>query len=350
MKKIITFGEIMLRLAPPGFQRFTQARSFEAIYGGGEANVAVSLANYGEVVAFVTRLPKNDLGDACLMALRGYGIRTEHIVRGGDRIGIYFLETGASQRGSKVIYDRANSSFATIQPGMIDWKTVFEGADWFHWTGITPAVSQGVSEVCREAIRIACEMGLTVSTDLNYRAKLWKWGKSAGEVMSDLVSMCDVALGNEEDAEKMFGIKAPEVDVAAGKVEADHYLFVCEQLAKRFPSLKTISLTLRGSLSASHNTWSGVLWTRPEPGGRADFFVAPIYNITPIVDRVGSGDAFMGGLVYGLRKYQDDPQKALNFAAAAACLKHSITGDFNAVSVSEVESLMAGDGSGRVSR
>ena len=342
--KIVTFGEIMLRLAPPGFQRFTQARSFEAIYGGGEANVAVSLANFREEVEYVTRLPKNELGEACLMSLRSYGIRTDHIARGGDRIGIYFLETGAAQRGSKVIYDRANSSFATIQTGMIDWKEVFAGADWFHWTGITPAVSQGAAEVCREAIQIACELGLTVSRDFNYRAKLWKWGKPAGDVMSDLVSMCDVALGNEEDAEKVFGIQAPEADVTAGKVEADHYLYVCETLAKKFPSLKTISITLRGSLSASHNTWSGMLWQ----GG--EFFSAPTYNILPIVDRVGGGDAFMGGLIYGLRKYKDDPQKALNFAAAAACLKHSILGDLNVVSVSEVETLMAGDASGRVSR
>ncbi len=349
--KIVTFGEIMLRLAPPGFQRFTQARSLEAMYGGGEANVAVSLANFGEEVEFVTRLPKNDLGDACMMSLRGYGIRTEHIARGGERIGIYFLETGAAQRGSKVIYDRANSSFARIQTETIDWKKVFEGANWFHWTGITPAVSQGAADVCREAIQTARGMGLTVSTDLNFRAKLWKWGKSAGEVMTELVSMCDVALGNEEDAEKVFGIKAPEADVTAGMVEADHYRFVCEALTKKFPSLKTISITLRGSLSASHNTWSGVLWTRPELGRREDgaFYSAPVYNILPIIDRVGGGDSFMGGLIYGLRKY-DDPQQALNFAAAAACLKHSIIGDFNAVSVSEVEALMGGDASGRVSR
>jgi 2-dehydro-3-deoxygluconokinase len=344
MKKIVTFGEIMLRLAPPGFQRFTQARLFEAIYGGGEANVAVSLANYGEDVEFVTRLPKNDLGDACLMSLRGYSIHTDHVARGGERIGIYFLETGAAQRGSKVIYDRANSSFATIQTGTIDWKKVFEGADWLHWTGITPAVSQGSADVCREAILAAREMGVTVSTDLNYRAKLWKWGKSAGEVMTELVGMCDVALGNEEDAEKVFGIKAPESDVTAGKVDAEHYRYVCEELARKFPSLKTISITLRGSLSASHNTWSGVLWQEGK------FFCAPTYDILPIVDRVGGGDAFMGGLIYGLRKYADDPQKALNFAAAAACLKHSIIGDFNAVTVSEVETLMSGDASGRVSR
>jgi 2-dehydro-3-deoxygluconokinase len=278
------------------------------------------------------------------MNLRGYGIRTDHVARGGDRIGIYFLETGVAQRGSKVIYDRANSSFATVQTGMVDWKKVFEGADWFHWTGITPAVSHGAAEVCREAIQVAREMGVTVSCDLNYRAKLWRWGKSVGEVMPDLVNMCDVALGNEEDAEKVFGIKAPEVDVAAGKVEADQYRFVCEELAKKFSSLETISITLRGSLSASHNTWSGVLWKK------GAFYSAPTYNILPVVDRVGGGDAFMGGLIYGLRKYKDDPQKALNFAAAAACLKHGIIGDFNAVTVGEVETLMGGDASGRVSR
>jgi 2-dehydro-3-deoxygluconokinase len=352
MKRIVTFGEIMLRLSTPGFQRLRETRSVDVSYGGGEANVAVSLANYGQQVDFVTRLPNNPLGEGCLIRLRGYGVGTEYIVRGGDRIGVYFLEAGAAQRGSQVVYDRASSSFATIQPGMIDWKKVFEGADWFHWTGITPAVSQGAAEACREAILVAHDLGITVSTDLNYRAKLWKWGKTAGEVMTDLVSLCDLALGNEEDAEKVFGIQAPEVDVTAGKVEAGHYLYVCEELAKKFPSLKTICITLRGSLSASHNTWSGVLWTCPEPGRReeGDFFCAPTYNILPIVDRVGGGDAFMGGLIYGLRTYKDDPQKALNFAAAAACLKHSIVGDFNAVSVSEVEALMAGDASGRVAR
>lgn len=342
--KVVTFGEIMLRLAPPGFQRFSQARSLEATYGGGEANVAVSLANYGEKVDFVCRLPQNDLGEACINTLRGLGVGTGFIARGGERIGIYFLETGAAQRASKVIYDRAGSSFATIQPGSIDWKSAFAGADWFHWTGITPAVSQGAAEVCREAIVVAREMGLTVSTDLNYRAKLWKWGKSANEVMSDLVCMCDVALGNEEDAEKVFNIRAPESDISAGKVDAGHYLYVCEKLAERFPLLKTISITLRGSLSASHNTWSGVLWRNGE------YFCAPTYDILPIIDRVGGGDSFMGGLIYGLRKYPADPQMALNFATAAACLKHSIMGDFNAVSVTEVETLMAGDASGRVSR
>jgi 2-dehydro-3-deoxygluconokinase len=342
--KIVTFGEIMLRLAPPGFQRFTQARTFEVVYGGGEANVAVSLANYGEAAELVTRLPRNDLGEACLAFLRSYGVRTDHIVRGGDRLGIYFLETGAAQRASKVVYDRAGSSFATIQPGMVDWKAVFEGADWFHWTGITPAVSQGAAEACREGIQVARQMGLTVSCDMNYRAKLWKWGKNAGEVMAGLVALCDVAIGNEEDADKVFGIQAPKTDVTAGKVDADEYRYVCKELVKRFPNLKTVAITLRGSISASHNTWSGLLWHQGE------FYIAPMYDIVPIVDRVGGGDSFMGGLIYGLRQYAGDPQKALRFAVAAACLKHSIPGDFNAVTVAEVEQLLAGDASGRVSR
>ncbi len=344
MKKIITFGEIMLRLAPPGFQRFTHARSLEASYGGGEANVAVSLANYGELVEFITRLPKNDLGDACLATLRGCGVGTSHIERGGDRLGIYFLETGAVQRASQVIYDRSGSSFATIQPGMIDWKAIFTDADWFHWTGITPAVSQGAAETCNEAIHTAREMGLTVSCDLNYRSKLWKWGKPAGEVMNDMVAQCDLALGNEEDAEKVFNIHVEKGNITAGEVDPDEYRTVCETLAKRFPSLKTIAITLRGSLSASHNTWSGVLYHK------GAFFTSPTYDILPIVDRVGSGDAFMGGLIHGLRKYTGEPQKALDFATAASCLKHSIPGDFNAVSEIEVESLMGGDRSGRVSR
>jgi 2-dehydro-3-deoxygluconokinase len=342
--KIVTFGEIMLRLAPPGFQRFSQTQTYEASFGGGEANVAVSLANYGETVEFVTRLPKNDLGDACLANLCSHAVQTNHIIRGGNRLGIYFLETGAAQRASKIIYDRAGSSFSEIEPGMIDWDHVFKGVDWFHWTGISPAVSQSAAEVCKEAILAARSKGIIVSCDLNYRAKLWKWGKSAREVMQDLVSQCQVALGNEEDAEKVFGIHAPESEILAGKVESNSYRAVCEELASQFPTLQTIVVTLRGSLSASHNTWSGVLWQA------GVFFQTVTYDILPIVDRVGGGDAFMGGLIYGLRHFPADPQKALSFATAAACLKHSIPGDFNAVSLTEVENLMAGDASGRVSR
>ena len=343
-KKIVTFGEIMLRLSPPGFQRFSQAHSFDVIYGGGEANVAVSLANYGLPVDFVTRLPKNDLGEACLAFLRQYGVGVEKIVRGGERLGIYFLEMGSMQRGSKVVYDRAHSAISTVEPGMIDWQSVFSDADWFHWTGITPAISAGTAAVCLEAAKVAKDMGLTISCDLNYRKNLWKWGKSPSEVMPELVAYCDVAIGNEEDADKVFGIKAPESDVTAGKVEADQYRYVCGKLAERFPNLKTIAITLRGSVSASHNTWSGVLWHQ------TDFYEGLKFDITHIVDRVGGGDSFMGGLIYGLRTYGHDYQKALDFAIAASCLKHSIIGDFNLVTVAEVEKLMSGDASGRVSR
>ncbi|MBN2392841.1 MAG: sugar kinase [Anaerolineae bacterium] len=344
VKKVVTFGEIMMRLAPPGFQRFGQARSFDVIYGGGEANVAVSLANFGVPVNYVTRLPNNDLGEACIQFVCQYGVGTDYIVRGGERLGVYFLETGAVQRGSKVVYDRANSAIATIKRGMVDWRTVFADADWFHWTGITPAISEGAADVCLEAVQVAKEMGLTVSCDLNFRNKLWKWGKRAGEVMPELVSYSDVAIGNEEDADKVFGIKAPYADVSSGKVEAGGYEYVCNALAERFPNLKTIAITLRGSLSASHNTWSGVLWQQ------GAFYSAPVYDITHIVDRVGGGDSFCAGLIYGLRTYGDVVQKALDFAVAASCLKHSILGDFNLVTVEEVEKLMGGDVSGRVSR
>jgi 2-dehydro-3-deoxygluconokinase len=343
MKPIITFGEIMMRLNPPGYQRISQARTFEVSYAGGEANVAASLAKYGLPTEFVSRLPKNDLGDACTAFLHAHGIGTRHMARGGDRLGIYFLEAGAAQRGSKVIYDRAGSAIATVEKGMIDWKEVFKDAGWFHTTGITPAISGGAAEAAIEAAKTAHEMGLTVSVDLNFRKNLWKWGKKAGEVMPELVKWCDVAVGNEEDADAVFGIKAPETDVTAGKVEADHYRYVCEKMVERFPNLKTVAVTLRGSISATHNTWSGVLWDN------GSFYTAPTYDIEYIVDRVGGGDSFVGGLVYGLLVYKDC-QKALNFAVAASCLKHSIMGDFNEVTVDEVEKLMKGDASGRVAR
>lgn len=342
--KVVTFGEIMMRLSPPGFLRFSQARSFDVVYGGGEANVAVSLAGFGIPVDFVTRLPKNDIGRACLRFLREAGVGVDKIIWGGDRLGIYFLEMGAVARASQVIYDRDGSSFATIQPGMVDWRAAFADAGWFHWTGITPAISQGAAEACLEAVKAAKEMGLTVSCDLNYRAKLWRWGKKAGEVMTELVRYCDIAVGNEEDAAQVFGIHAPDTDVTSGRVEADKYRFVCQALAERFPNLKTIAITLRGSISASHNTWSGILWDE------GTVYTAPTYDITHIVDRVGGGDAFVGGLIYGLLTYGADRQKALHFAVAASCLKHTIFGDFNLVSVDEVQKLMAGDVSGRVSR
>jgi len=343
-KKVVTFGEVMLRLSPPGYLRFSQARSFDVVYGGGESNVAASLANLGIDVDYITRLPANDIGDACIQFLRQYGVGTGKIIRGGERLGIYFLEMGAAQRGSKVIYDRANSSIATIEKGMVDWRSVFNDADWFHFTGITPAISSGTAEVCLEAAQIAHEMGLTVSCDLNYRAKLWKWGRKAGEVMPGLVQCCDIAIGNEEDAEKVLGIKAPETDITSGKVEAEKYRYVCEDMVRRFPNLKTVAITLRGSLSASHNTWSAVLWDE------GNFYIGPTFDISFIVDRVGGGDSFMAGLIYGLRTFAEDPQKALAFAVAASCLKHSVFGDINLVSIDEVEKIMGGDVSGRVAR
>ncbi len=335
----------MLRLSPPGNQRFSQARSLDVVYGGGEANVAASLANYGLPVDFVTRIPENDIGEACIQFLRQYGVGVDKILRGGERLGIYFLEMGSMQRGSKVVYDRANSAISAIEPGMVDWHAVFADADWFHWTGITPAISAGTAAVCLEGVKAAQAMGVTVSCDLNYRKNLWKWGQQPGEVMPELVAHTDVAIGNEEDADKVFGIKAPESDVTAGKVEADQYLYVCEKLNECFPNLKTIAITLRGSVSASHNTWSAVLWRE---GG--NFYTGPFYDITHIVDRVGGGDSFMGGLIYGLRIFGEDYQKTLDFAVAASCLKHSIFGDFNLATVAEVEKLMSGDASGRVSR
>ena len=346
MSKIVTFGEIMLRLATPDYLRFSQATSLSATFGGGEANVAVSLANYGEDVEFVTRLPKNDIAEACKGELRKYGVGVKHIIHGGERLGIYFLETGAVARPSKVIYDRAHSSISTIERGMIDWEEIFHDADWFHWTGITPAISSSAAEVCLEACQVANRMGVTVSCDLNFRKNLWKYGKSAAEVMPALVECCDIILGNEEDAEKVFGIKPEGFDVTAtaGKVDSASFESVCRQLMDRFPRAKKVIITLRGSINANHNTWGGVLYDGET------LYESPRYDITHIVDRVGGGDSFMGGLIYGLRSYAGDDQRALNFAVAASALKHTIYGDYNLVSVSEVESLMKGDGSGRVSR
>ena len=336
----------MLRLATPDYLRFSQAKELTATFGGGEANVAVSLANYGVEVDFVTRLPQNDIAAACVGELRRYGVGVNSIVYGGERLGIYFLETGAVARPSKVVYDRAHSSISTIEPGMIDWESVFQGADWFHWTGITPAISASAAEVCLEACRVANRMGVTVSCDLNFRKNLWKYGKTAGEVMPALVECCDVILGNEEDAEKVFGIKPEGFDVAAteGKVEQAAFESVCRQLMERFPRAKKVIITLRGSINANHNTWGGVLYD----GSR--LYSSPRYDITHIVDRVGGGDSFMGGLIYGLREFKGDDERALRFAVAASALKHTIYGDFNLVTVAEVENLMRGDGSGRVSR
>lgn len=341
--RVVTFGEIMLRLSPPGFLRFEQASSLGVQFGGGEANVAVSLARFGQPVDYLTRLPKNEIADACVAFLRQHGVGVDSIARGGDRMGIYFLENGAVQRGSKVIYDRSGSSFATIEKGMIDWPSVFEGAGWFHVTGITPAICRGAAEVSIEAVATAKEMGLTVSCDLNYRAKLWRWGRPANEVMEELVRHADVAIGNEEDAERVFGIKALDTDVTGGKIDAASYEKVCRDVVERFPNLTQVAVTLRGSLSASHNSWSGVLYD----GGR--LLTSRTHDITHIVDRVGGGDAFAAGLIYGLSRC-GEPQRALDFAVAASCLKHTIFGDLNLVSADEVEKLMGGDASGRVSR
>jgi len=346
MSQVVTFGEIMLRLSPPEFLRFSQTNQFDVVYGGGESNVAVSLANYGVASSFVSRLPLNDIGDCALMEMRKRGVNTQHILRGGDRLGIYFLETGAVSRGSKVIYDRANSAMAEIQPGMIDWKTIFKNTSWFHWTGITPAISQGAADACLEAVKIASEMGVTVSTDLNYRAKLWNYGGNREAIMSELTSYCDIILGNEEDAEKHFGIQPEGLDITkqGHEVKAEAFLSVCKQMMKKFPKAKKVITTLRGSLSASHNTWAGVLYDG------STMYESPQYQITHIVDRVGGGDSFMGGLIYGLIAFPDDDQQALNFAVAASCLKRTIKGDANLVSVEEVKKLMSGDASGRVAR
>lgn len=345
MGKVITFGEVMLRLSTPGFLRFGQANQFDATFGGGEANVAVSLANFGLDAAFVTRVPDNDIANACLAEMRGLGVDVSKCIKGGKRLGIYFLETGAVARGSKVIYDRADSSIATIEKGMIDWEKVFEGASWFHWTGITPALSQGAADVCLEAIKAANRLGITVSCDLNYRKNLWKYGKSASEVMPALVEGCDLILGNEEDAEKEFGIKPEGFDAeqTGGEIDQRKFESVCRQLMERFPRCKKVAVTLRGSINANHNTWGGVIWDGSK------LHESRRYDITHIVDRVGGGDSFMGGLIYGLMTYKDD-KKAIEFAAAASALKHTIFGDYNRVSLSEVEALMSGSGSGRVSR
>ena len=336
----------MLRLSTPGFLRFSQTNSFDVVYGGGESNVAISLANYGVPVEFVTRLPKTDIGECALMEMRKRGVGTSHITYGGDRLGIYFLETGAVSRGSKVVYDRANSAMAEIESGMIDWDQVFDGASWFHWTGITPAISKSAADVCLEAVKIASDRGITISTDLNYRSKLWQYGGNREAIMTELTSYCDIILGNEEDAEMQFGIKPEVLDITTQghDIKAEAFLSVCKQMMKKFPRAKKVITTLRGSLSASHNTWAGVLYD-----GK-NMYESTQYQITDIVDRVGGGDSFMGGLIYGLLHYPNQDQKALDFAVAASCLKHTIKGDANLVTIQEIEKLMNGDASGRVNR
>ncbi|NLP35562.1 MAG: sugar kinase [Clostridiales bacterium] len=339
-KRVVTFGEIMLRLAPEGYYRFVQAESYGATYGGGEANVAISLANYGLDAAFVTKLPTHEIGQAGVNSLRKFGVDTSHITRGGDRVGIYFLEKGASQRPSKVIYDRAGSSIATATSEDFDWNKIFEGADWFHFTGITPALGDNVAAICLEACKAAKERNITISCDLNYRNKLWSKEK-AGKVMGELCHYVDVCIANEEDSSDVFGIKAANTDITAGKVNHEGYKDVAKQLVDRF-NFSKVAITLRGSLSANDNNWAAMLFD-----GK-DYYFSKNYLIH-IVDRVGGGDSFGAGLIYScLNDYA--PQEAIEFAVAASCLKHSIEGDFNMVSVNEVKKLAGGDASGRVQR
>ena len=340
MGKVITFGEIMLRLAPEGYYRFVQAEKYGATYGGGEANVAVSLANYGMDAAFVTKLPKHEIGQAGVNALRRYGVDTSYIVRGGDRVGIYYLEKGASQRPSKVIYDRAHSSIADASADDFDWDRIFADADWFHFTGITPALSDTMADICLTAVKAAKEKGITVSCDLNYRNKLWSREK-AGKVMGEICKYVDVCIANEEDASDVFGIKASDTDVTTGKVNHEGYKDVARQLSERF-GFQKVAITLRGSISANDNNWAAMLYDGN------DCYFSKNYLIH-IVDRVGGGDSFGAGLIYAcLNGFA--PQDSIEFAVAASCLKHSIEGDFNMVSVDEVKKLSGGDGSGRVQR
>jgi 2-dehydro-3-deoxygluconokinase len=338
--KAVTFGEVMLRLATPGHLRLNQTSVLEMTFGGGEANVAVSLALYGDEAAFVTRLPKNDVAEACIQRLRGLGVDTRAIVRGGERVGIYFLESGASQRASTVTYDRAHSAISEINPADLDWETILKGADWFHFTGITPALSDKAAQASLEGARAAKKLGLTVSCDLNFRKKLWSTEK-AGKVMGGLMEHVDICIANEEDAEKVFGIKASGTEVTEGKIDHGRYVEVAAKLTERF-KFKGVAITLRESFSASHNGWSALYYT----GGKEHF--SRRYDIS-IVDRVGGGDSFAAGLIYALGK-KKSARDAIEFAVAASCLKHSISGDLNLVRLSEVEGLLAGDGSGRVQR
>ena len=345
MAKVVTFGEIMLRLAPPNLERPFQSPMFVATFGGGEANVAVSTSNYGIPSAFVTALPANHgIVDSCLAELRGFGIDTSMVKRTkGGRLGVYFLEHGANQRPSKVIYDRDNSSIALAKPGDFDWDAIFDGATWFHITGITPAISQGSADLSMEAVQKAKEKGLTVSCDYNFRKKLWKYGKTAPEVMRELVKFVDVGIANEEDCQESLGVTI-DVDVESGKLDTDKYKQLAEKMLSTFPNLKMQAITLRESISASHNDWSACLHDGSQ------FYLSQKYRITNIVDRVGGGDSFSGGLIGGLHRYSDDHQKALEFAVAASCLKHSVPGDYNRFSADEVDALMKGGGSGRVQR
>jgi 2-dehydro-3-deoxygluconokinase len=340
MKRVVTFGEIMLRLNPEGYLRFTQANQFEASYAGGEANVAVSLACYGVNAAFVTKVPAHEIGQAAVNELRRFGVDTNFIIRGGGRLGVYYVEKGASQRASKVIYDRSNSAIALARPEEFDWKEIFRGANWFHFTGITPALSDNAAASCMEAVKTARRLGVQVSCDLNYRKKLWN-SETAGKIMDGLMQFVDVCIANEEDAADVFDIRADNSDITKGKLNRDGYISVARQLSERF-GLNTVAITLRGSISASDNNWSGMLYQNGK------IYFAPEYAVH-IVDRVGGGDSFGGALIYCLLENYES-QRIINLATAASCLKHSIEHDFNLISLQEAEALAAGNTSGRVQR
>jgi len=342
MAKIVTFGEIMLRLSPPDHEVILQSPVFEATFGGAEANVAVSLANLGEDVSYVTAVPANPLGDAMVREVRKFGVCTRHVKRSGERLGIYFTEKGACMRPSKVVYDRAHSSIAEVKPGDFDWDAILDGVEWFHVTGITPAIAKGTAEVAIEAVKKCKEKGITVSCDLNFRKKLWKWGKSAPEVMGEIVRYADLAVGNEEDCQHSLGIQA-DIDVTKGELDVEQYKKLTDKVLKTFPDLKRIAITLRESHSADDNDWSAIL------ADRENFYVSRKYPIRDIVDRVGGGDSFSAGLIYGLRNLSS-PKEALEFAVAFSALKHTIPGDFNYASKEDAFTLMKGDVSGRVQR
>jgi len=340
MNKFVTFGEIMLRLAPEGYDRIVQSNKLDVFYGGGEANVSISLAAFGKESYYVTKLPKHEIGQSAVNELRRYGVITNYVIRGGDRIGIYFCEKGASQRPSKVIYDRAHSAIAEAKKEEFNWKEIFKSAAWFHYTGITPALSENCNEICLEAVKAAKEAGVMVSLDINYRKKLWSREK-AGTVMEELMKYCDVVIANEEDIESVFGIKASGTDLTAGQINNLGYQVVAKEMFDKY-HLKYVAITLRESISASDNGWSALLYDG------ANYYTSRKYDVH-IVDRVGGGDSFAAGLIYGITSKMDG-QSTIEFATAASCLKHTIEGDFNVVSLEEVETLMKGDGSGRVQR
>ena len=342
MSRVVTFGEVMLRLKSPGFERLFQSPNLEATFGGAEANVAVSLAQFAVDTRFVSAIPANAIGDACVATLRSFGIDTSAVLRQGERLGVYYLESGSNQRPSRVTYDRSGSAIASAAADNFDWDAIFDGADWFHISGVTPAISASAAGVSIAAAKVARTKGLTVSCDYNYRKNLWKYGKKATDVMRELVAQAHVGIANEEDCQKALGIDV-DVDVESGALETDKYRALANQVLQAFPNLERQAITLRESESADRNGWSAVMHSRQ------GFVQSRRYQITDIVDRVGAGDSFAAGLIYGLRSYKDD-QRALEFATAASCLKHSINGDFNRVSASEVEALMHGEGSGRVQR